>query len=168
MEESDLSLMVEWRNNINITGIYNPLVQTNQKMQKKRYEGLNERVEVFIIKKKDNTPVGCATIYSTGFIGNLTWEIGFMIIPTERSKGFAYDTILLLIDYIFLSKNTIRIQARTDNENLPSRKILEKAGFFFEGCIRKDVFIYGKFRNTALYSILREEWKNPKILNSRY
>ncbi len=40
--------------------------------------------------------------------------------------------------------------------------MLEKAGFAKEGTIRKSV--NGVRRDSYLYSILREEWKEPKIL----
>jgi RimJ/RimL family protein N-acetyltransferase len=40
--------------------------------------------------------------------------------------------------------------------------VLEKAGFTLEGTIRKHV--RGERRDAYLFSILREEWKEPKIL----
>jgi ribosomal-protein-alanine N-acetyltransferase len=44
-----------------------------------------------------------------------------------------------------------------------SQKVLQKVGFKKEGIIRKSVFARGEWRDRALYSILREEWKEPKI-----
>jgi RimJ/RimL family protein N-acetyltransferase len=41
---------------------------------------------------------------------------------------------------------------------------LEKTGFKKEGLIRKAAFIRGDWRDLFIYSILREEWKEPKIL----
>jgi RimJ/RimL family protein N-acetyltransferase len=41
---------------------------------------------------------------------------------------------------------------------------LEKAGFRIEGTIRKSSFVRGVWTYSHLYSILREEWKEPKIL----
>jgi RimJ/RimL family protein N-acetyltransferase len=69
-----------------------------------------------------------------------------------------------MLDYLFLSKNIVRIQARTDLRNVASQKILEKAGFKKEGVVRKSSFVRGEWRDRYLYSILREEWKEPKIL----
>jgi len=42
--------------------------------------------------------------------------------------------------------------------------VLEKAGFKKEGIVRKRIFIRGDWRDEFLYSILREEWKEPKII----
>jgi RimJ/RimL family protein N-acetyltransferase len=41
---------------------------------------------------------------------------------------------------------------------------MEKAVFQKEGIIRKDTFIRGAWQDGIPYSILREEWKEPKIL----
>jgi ribosomal-protein-alanine N-acetyltransferase len=45
-----------------------------------------------------------------------------------------------------------------------SQKVLEKNGFKKEGTIRKEEFVRGEWRDKYLYSILREEWKEPRIL----
>jgi RimJ/RimL family protein N-acetyltransferase len=41
---------------------------------------------------------------------------------------------------------------------------LQKTGFKKEGTFRKSVFARGEWRDRALHSILREEWKEPRIL----
>jgi RimJ/RimL family protein N-acetyltransferase len=45
-----------------------------------------------------------------------------------------------------------------------SQKVLEKVGFKKEGTLRKPVVIRGEWTDMTLYSILREEWKEPKKL----
>jgi RimJ/RimL family protein N-acetyltransferase len=69
-----------------------------------------------------------------------------------------------MVDYLFLSRDTARIQAHTDPRNVASQKVLEKVGFNKEGTIRKFMFMRGEWRDAYIYSILREEWKEPKIL----
>ena len=74
------------------------------------------------------------------------------------------EAVKIIVDYIFLSKDTVRIQAHTDVRNIASQRVLEKASFKKEGVVRKSLFIRGEWRDAYLYSILREEWKEPKIL----
>jgi RimJ/RimL family protein N-acetyltransferase len=69
-----------------------------------------------------------------------------------------------MTDYLFLSKEIVRIEAETNPQNIASKRVLEKAGFTKEGLIRKSVFIRGEWRDGILYSILREDWKEPRIL----
>jgi len=58
----------------------------------------------------------------------------------------------------------MRIQAQTDQRNVASQRVLEKAGFKKEGTLRKNFFMRGEWTDDYIYSILREEWKEPKIL----
>jgi len=53
---------------------------------------------------------------------------------------------------------------QTNQQNIASQKVMEKAVFQKEGIIRKDTFIRGAWQDGIPYSILREEWKEPKIL----
>jgi RimJ/RimL family protein N-acetyltransferase len=69
-----------------------------------------------------------------------------------------------MVDYLFLSKDVMRVQACTDARNVASQRVLEKAGFKKEGTLRKFLFIRGEFRDACVYSIIREEWKEPRIL----
>jgi RimJ/RimL family protein N-acetyltransferase len=45
-----------------------------------------------------------------------------------------------------------------------SQKVLEKVGFKREGTLRKTALIRGEWTDMFMFSILREEWKEPKIL----
>ncbi len=91
-------------------------------------------------------------------------EIGYGLITSERGKGYCTEAVKTMVDYLFLSKNIVRIYALTNVKNVASQKVLEKAGFKKDGVIRKSLFINGEWRDRSLYSILREEWKEPKIL----
>jgi ribosomal-protein-alanine N-acetyltransferase len=89
------------------------------------------------------------------------------LVPSERGKGYCTEAIEIMVDYLFLSKDTMRIQACTDVRNAASQKVLEKTSFKKEGTMRKYLFIGGEVRDAYLYSILREEWKEPRILTKR-
>ena len=91
-------------------------------------------------------------------------EIAYGLNPNERGKGYGTEAVQLVVDYLFLSKDLARIQAIADVRNKASQRVLEKAGFQREGTIRKSIFNRGELRDYYLYSILREEWKEPKIL----
>ena len=43
-------------------------------------------------------------------------------------------------------------------------RVFEKVGFKKEGIIRKRFFIQGRRNDQVLYSILKEEWKEPKLI----
>lgn len=84
--------------------------------------------------------------------------------PDERGKGYGSEAVQIMVDYLFLNRDLVRIQAETHPDNAASTKVLEKTGFSKEGLIRKAFFSRGTWRDTALYSILKNEWKEPRIL----
>jgi len=160
VEKEDLPLWAEWNNNPEFRGEYTPLPQESKTELAKRYDNLTPDSKWFFIEKKDGTKIGGIIHFPVGKL----LEIGFALIPSERGKGYCTEAVKIMLDYLFASKEIVRIQATTHVENKASQKVLEKAGFTREGTIRKMLFIRGEWADGYLYSILREEWRAPKIL----
>jgi RimJ/RimL family protein N-acetyltransferase len=161
IEKEDFPILAEWFSEPEFWGEYKGLGQLSKGNIEKWYDKeLAEGGKWFFIEKKDGTKVG--------FIHHFLWgnmlEIGYVLIPTERGKGYCTEAVQLMVDYLFLSKDIVRIQAVTHVENKASQKVLEKTGFKKEGILRKSVFVMGVWADFYILSILREEWKEPKIL----
>ena len=163
MEKEDLPLIAEWFNKPEVFGEYNPLHQVSRTEAEKMFENPHEE-KSFIIEKKDGSKIGFITHFYVLHVAGRQLEIGYSLVPSERGKGYGTEATQLMVDYLFLSKDTIRIQAQTDLRNVASHKLLEKVGFKKEGTLRKSFFMRGEWRDSYIYSILREEWKEPKIL----
>ena len=163
VEKEDLPLLAEWFNKPEAFGEYIPLRQVSRTEAEKMFEGPHER-KSFIIEKKDGSKIGFITHFYVLHPASRQLEIGYSLVPTERGNGYCTEATRLMVDYLFLSKDTMRIQAQTDPGNIASHKVLEKAGFKKEGTLRKSFFMRGELRDCYIYSILREEWKEPKIL----
>lgn len=159
MEKEDLPLLKEWKNNIDFIGEYQSVQQITLRDLEKQHDELAGE-QWFFIEKKDGTKIG--TISHKLVFG--TEEIGAALLPTERGKGYCSEAVKIMVDYLFLSRNIVRIQAHTDARNLASQRVLKKSGFRKEGTFRKEYFVRGEWRDSCIYSILREEWKQPKIL----
>jgi RimJ/RimL family protein N-acetyltransferase len=86
------------------------------------------------------------------------------LVSSERGKGYGTEATKLMVDYLFLSKNIVRIQTTTNARNKPAQKTLKKIGFQIEGTIRKCQLVRGVWNDFYLLSILRDEWKGPRIL----
>jgi len=157
MEKEDVPLLAEWFNNPDFSGEYNPLEQESRTEIEKKFNDLKSS----IIEKKDGSKIGSIGHFATA---EKLLEIGFSVIPPERGKGYCTEAVKILVDYIFLSRDVMRLQARTDVRNVAAQKVLENAEFTKEGIVRKSIFIRGEWRDMFLYSILREAWKEPKIL----
>ena len=165
LEKEDVSLYHEWTNNVEFLGEYfSPSQRSKTDMEKALSEPGPHDFRDFIIEKKDGTKIGFIThFYVLHPMGKLL-EIGYALVPSERGKGYCTEAAQIMVDYLFLSKETPYVQATTDSENIASQRVLQKVGFKKEGTMRKRAYVRGKLRDITLFSILREEWKEPKIL----
>jgi ribosomal-protein-alanine N-acetyltransferase len=160
-EKKDLPIIGVWRSNPEFQGEYNILIQESKDELEKRYDNFRPDEKWFLIEKKDRTKIGLVVLELEGGVQ----ELGYGVIPKERRKGYCTEAVKIAVDYLFLSKPIVRIQAHTNVRNKASQRVLEKAGFLKEGIVRNRIFIRGKWRDEFLYSILRKEWKEPGILN---
>jgi len=164
MEKEDLPLFAEWINKPEFIGEYNPLRQISRTEIEKGFEKSSLEQGEFIIEKKDGSKIGYMWHFTSVHPAVKLLEIGYFLVPSERGKGYCTEAVNIMVDYLFLSKDIIRIQAHTELRNIASQKVLEKVGFEKEGTIRKSIFNRGEWRDANLYSILKEEWKEQKPL----
>ena len=161
VEKEDLPLLLTWFNDLEFRGRYNPLgAQQSRAEIEKKYDTLGSEEKWFFIEKKDGTKIGYVGTHV--FAGML--EIGYAVILAERGHGYCTEAVKIMVDYLFMSRNIVRIQSATNSENKASQKVLENAGFQREGIERQGAFVWGKWADLYLYGILREDWKEPRIL----
>ena len=135
-EKEDLPLIAEWFNKPEVFGEYNPLHQVSRTEAEKMFENPHEE-KSFIIEKKDGSKIGFIAHFYVLHVAGRQLEIGYSLVPSERGKGYCTEATQLMVDYLFLSKDTMRIQAQTDPRNVASQKVLEKVGFKKEGTLAK-------------------------------
>lgn len=75
--------------------------------------------------------IGCASMLKEAYNvpGETGGELGFMILPEYRSKGYATEITRGILRYLFISTDLEQIVANPHPDNIPSNKVLEKAGF---------------------------------------
>jgi RimJ/RimL family protein N-acetyltransferase len=70
---------------------------------------------------------------------------------------------LLLLRHAFETLGCIRVQIKTDALNERSRRAIERLGAQFEGILRQHMVVRdGRYRDTAMYSIIDTEWPAVK------
>jgi RimJ/RimL family protein N-acetyltransferase len=84
--------------------------------------------------------------------------------PTYWATVVNLECKLLLLTHCFEVLEASRVQLKTDENNIRSRKAIEKIGGQFEGILRSDMLRDNNTkRNSAYYSIIAEEWPVIKI-----
>jgi RimJ/RimL family protein N-acetyltransferase len=165
VEKEDLAFLAEWYNKPELSGEYNPLWQVSRAEIEKNYVDKKFEETDFFIEGKNGSRIGDIWHFNVIHPAGNQLEIGYFMIPTERGKGYCTEAVNIMLDYLFLSKNIVRIQAQTDVGNEGLQKVLEKTVFKNEGTIQKPFFIRGQLRYARLYSILRRRMEKTKNTN---
>ncbi|PHR46184.1 MAG: GNAT family N-acetyltransferase [Fluviicola sp.] len=118
-----------------------------------------ERYPFVIFDKKSNQYIGSSS-YGKFSFENQRLEIGWTWIFKEfQGAGINSQAKFLLLDYAFHQLKMVRVVFKTDVRNVASRKALEKIGATLECILRSHTVLQdGYRRDTAVYSILKEEW----------
>lgn len=118
----------------------------------------------FVIRHKETQKLIGSTRFFEIYPSDKKLEIGWTWITKEFwGSSVNLECKLLLLTYCFEVLKTNRVQLKTKDDNLRSRKAIEKIGGVFEGILRKDkIQNDGTTRNAAYYSILDDEWNTAK------
>lgn len=91
---------------------------------------------------------------------HLSIEIGnVMFSPTLQRTTVATEAFYLLLKYAIEDLGFRRIEWKCNALNAPSRRAALRLGFTFEGIFRQHMVIKGRNRDTAWFSMLRDEWE---------
>ena len=78
-------------------------------------------------------------------------------------KGYGKDALRVLAQYLFQAMNLHRIQLDTWDENNRALRAFEGLGFQVEGRLRQAVFVRGKYHDSIVMGLLRDEWEEPNV-----
>ena len=120
VEKEDLPLITEWMNNPEFWGPYFSPIQRTRTEMEKTFESNPLEYRQFIIEKKDGTKIGGIAHFNVLAPYGKTMEIGYALLPSERGKGYCTEAAKIIVDYLFLSKDIVRVQAYTDVRNVAS------------------------------------------------
>jgi [ribosomal protein S5]-alanine N-acetyltransferase len=85
-------------------------------------------------------------------------EIGYIISKEFWNRGIMSEAVKKLIQFGFEVMELNRIEARCNENNIASARVMEKVGMKFEGMMREALFIKGYYWNLKCYSILKRDW----------
>lgn len=93
---------------------------------------------------------------------NRETSIGYWLGEEFQGNGIITKGCQVLIEYAFKDLGMNRIEIRCATKNQKSRAIPERLGFTMEGVLRQKQWLYDRFEDWAIYSLLRHEWKKPE------
>lgn len=85
-------------------------------------------------------------------------EIGFILSKEHWGKGYIPEVARKVIEFGFENMELNKIKAPCMVENEQSQRVLQKLGMKLEGILKEEYLIKDKFRDMAVYSILKEDF----------
>lgn len=83
-------------------------------------------------------------------------EIGYWLGEEFWGRGIASEAVIAVTDHAFANHDLCRVYALVFDWNRASARVLEKAGYEFEGRMRKSVTKDGQTIDQLMYAVIRE------------
>jgi len=129
-------------------------------IRKTHYGYENRKSYTFgIVLRKENKVIGTITLSKFDY-KNKNAEIGYWLGKRYWKQGLMTEAVKLILKFGFRQLKLHRIGSGLFEENVASRRVLEKAGFKLEGKIRESRFRYGRWHNELRYGVLSSEYKS--------
>lgn len=87
-----------------------------------------------MVSKENDKPMGLCGLLKRDYLNSI--DIGFAILPEYEGKGYTYEAAKAVRDFGFNTLKTEKIAGITMEENVKSRKLLEKLGLKYVGMVR--------------------------------
>ena len=105
--------------------------------------------------------VGDEAVGGIGFsiqydVAHRSAEIGYWLGEEVWGRGIATDALLAVTDYAFANFDLCRLYANVFAWNPASARVLEKAGYSFEGRLKRSVTKDGQTIDQLIYAIIRD------------
>lgn len=105
----------------------------------------------------DNKVIGSIGVFRQENIHRQTAELGYYIAEEYWGRGIMTEAVRQICEYVFHKSDMIRIYAEPFAYNDASCRVLEKAGFQYEGTLRSNAVKNGKVIDMKMYALLKNK-----------
>lgn len=91
-------------------------------------------------------------------------EIEYCIGSAFQCRGYATEATKAVIAYGFDKIGLHKVQICTKTINIPSKRVIEKCGFTYEGTLRDYFYMNGEYIGRLYFSMLRSEYEQDRSL----
>jgi RimJ/RimL family protein N-acetyltransferase len=125
----------------------------------KKIEPSSDKERFMIVRRTDSVPVGRIQYFDFNWLNRST-ELGILVDPDERGKGYGREGACLMCRYLFRTRGLNKVYAQTASFNEAAIKLLESMGFKKDGTLRQHYFADREFHDGLVYSLLAFEADN--------
>lgn len=111
-----------------------------------------------ITVKPDNKVIGTCG-YHNWSREHFKSEIGYELNPAYWGQGVMSEVLQEVLRFGFEDLGLNRIEAFIDPDNIRSRYLLEKTGFYEEGYLKQCFYEKGQFADAVLFALLKQQYE---------
>lgn len=165
IEREDLPRYVAWFNDPEVRQNLDIFLPMSQAEEERWYEGIlkkdpSERPLAIDAREGKNwIHIGSCDFFSIDTRSNNA-ELGIVIgNKAYWGKGYGTDAIRTMLRHSFETLNLHRVFLHVFESNTRAMKVYRRVGFTVEGQLREDRFSQGRYEDTIIMGILRDEWQ---------
>lgn len=138
--------------------VYSTIEEVNGLIQKyiDGYKS-NDYYRWAVIEKNGKSCIGQIAYFLVDTTNHFA-EIEYCIGTEFQNKGYITEAARAIIRFGFEKIGLNKIQISTKSINAPSRRVIEKCGFTYEGTLREYFYFNGMYVDRLYYSMLRNEY----------
>jgi RimJ/RimL family protein N-acetyltransferase len=119
-----------------------------------------EMLQLGIERKDDGALLGTCTLFHLHPQSRRA-EIGYALASQHWRRGYMHEALQRLLRYAFDDLDLTRLEADIDPRNEASERSLLRLGFVKEGYMRERWIVGDVVSDSAVYGLLRREWRRP-------
>jgi RimJ/RimL family protein N-acetyltransferase len=125
-------------------------------------EGVHEHrlrgggIHLAIEDKSSGEHVGAISLFTTDWDARAT-EVGYGIRNRHRGNGYATEAVVALTGWALTDGGMQRVQLRANTDNKPSVRVAEKAGYRYEGVLRRASMENDGLHDLSVFSMLDDD-----------
>jgi len=164
LEREHLEKIKEWRNaQMDVLRQHKPLTKASQDVWWDQINKPGQSQYLFSLYNNNNEFIGYCGVTNLHNVYKHA-EISFLVDPSikEESEEYAQifsDVLSMLCQYAFNSLNLERVFTETYEFRKNHISVIEQFPFANEGTLKQHVFKKGRYYNSVMHSILREEYE---------
>lgn len=163
LEPEDLEILYKWENNSNLWQ-YGSTLSPYSKMIIRQYinDSLSsdifqaKQLRLMIVLKDSNEVIGTIDLYELD-VHHSRAGIGILIDDHYREKGYAKQTLKLIIDYAFNFLNLHQIFAHIADDNTHSLQLFSEVGFKKTSKLEKWLKVEGIYKDMYILQLFNEQ-----------
>ncbi len=91
-------------------------------------------------------------------VGKIDDPMGWFIMPYYQNNGYMTEAVKRVLEFAFLQDNCVRVVTGCFKDNIPTQKVMEKAGFRKEAEKPSAMWLDGQMRDRLEFALNRDEF----------